>query len=179
MDFISGLFPIVVMVLLVILLIKYLGGSRLTQDQIVEQWTTLVGQGSGNADDVYNVITDVMKSAEPPGVTWSRQEIHAGGLLYGKKYDGLRVNNPLLRDYKIYIFVYDYGTSLHVAWFMTFQKVFLRRVQRMDIPQQLELSAYAQTVHSATKNAVQVLMEKLEQDFSKVNTRTKGFLEFW
>ena len=179
MDSVTGLLPIIIIILVIIFVIRYLSKAYFTQDQIVEQWTILIGQGSGNADDVYSVITDVLKSADPPGVTWSREDIHAGGLLYGKSYDGLRIFNPLLRDRKIYIFAYDYGTSLHVAWFMTFQKAFLRRVQRIDIPQQLELSAYAQTVHSATKNAVQVLMEKLEQDFSKVNTRTKGFLEFW
>jgi hypothetical protein len=36
------------------------------------------------------------------------------------------------------------------------------------------VNAYASTVHSATKKTVQSLMGKMGQDFSKVNTKSKG-----
>lgn len=152
---------------------------RFKEGQIRDQWEVLIDQGSGNADVVFEVIEDDLKSANPPKVKWERSGIHAGNLITGKHYDGFRVSNAELKDYRIYIFAYDYGTSLHVAWFLTYQKPWLRFIKIMDIPQQLELSAYVSTIHSATKKATETLMGKLGQDFSKVNTKSRGFLEVW
>jgi hypothetical protein len=152
---------------------------RFKGGQIRGQWEALIEQGSGNADAVYEGIEDALKSANPPKVRWERAGIHAGNLMTGKRYDGLKVNNSELKDYRIYIFAYDYGTSLHVAWFLTYQKPWLKFIKIIDIPQQLELNAYGNTVHAATKKAVQTLMERLGQDFSKINTKSKGFLEVW
>jgi hypothetical protein len=152
---------------------------KFKEDQIKEKWETLIDRGSGNAETVYEVINSFLESVKPPKVGWERSGIHVGDLFTGKQYDGLKVVDSYLRDYKIYIFAYDYGTSLHVAWFLTYQKDFFRFAKRMDIPQQLELGAYITTVHGATKSAVKSLMDKLDQDFSKVNTKSKGFLEVW
>ena len=152
---------------------------RFKGGQIRGQWEVLIEQGSGNADAVYEEIEDALKSANPPKVRWERAGIYAGNLMTGKRYDGLKVNNSELKDYRIYIFAYDYGTSLHVAWFLTYQKPWLKFIKIIDIPQQLELNAYGNTVHAATKKAVQTLMERLGQDFSKINTKSKGFLEVW
>jgi len=161
-----------------IYLVKY-KKFKFKSEQIEEKWETLIEQGSGNMDVIYDAINNFLESANPPKVKWERAVIRAGDLFTGKQYDGLKVVDSYLRDYKIYIFAYDYGTSLHVAWFLTYQKAFFRFVKRMDIPQQLEMSAYVTTVHEATKRGVQVLMQNLDQDFSKVNTKSKGFLEIW
>ena len=152
---------------------------KFKEDQIKRKWETLIDKGSGNADVVYEVINNFLESVKPPKVRWERAGIHAGDLFTGKQYDGLKVVDSYLRDYKIYIFAYDYGTSLHVAWFLAYQKAFFRFAKRMDIPQQLEMSAYITTVDQATKEGVQTLMKNLGQDFSKVNTESKGFLEIW
>jgi hypothetical protein len=136
---------------------------KFKEDQIKEKWETLIDRGSGNAETVYEVINSFLESVKPPKVGWERSGIHVGDLFTGKQYDGLKVVDSYLRDYKIYIFAYD----------------FFRFAKRMDIPQQLELGAYITTVHGATKSAVKSLMDKLDQDFSKVNTKSKGFLEVW
>jgi len=181
----------------VIALIVYLVRRRKTglkKDQIVERWNVLIQNGRGSAGAIYRSITDVLSAAQPPNVTWQRQEIKAGGFMTGKVYEGLVVTNPGLEGCAIYIFAYDYGTSLHVAWFLTMQLNWMKSALAMgilketdprallrylDIPQELDLSAYVSTVHAAAKGAVQSLMEKLEQDFTKIDTKTKGFLEVW
>ena len=162
--------------------------------QLLERWQVLVDNGSGSADDVYDAMVTALESAEAPGVTWERQGIQAGGMLTGKSYNGLVITNSYMKKFKIYIFAYDYGTALHVAWFLSMQVGFWTRVfasgflkisdpralvNFLDIPQELELSAYVSTVHGTAKGAVGTLMTKLEQDFSKVDTRSKGFLEVW
>lgn len=179
---------------LIIYLVVRRRRSGLRKDQILERWQVLVENGSGSAEDIYDSVVAALESAEPPGVSWQRQEIKAGGLLTGKSYYGLVVTNSYLKDCRIYIFAYNYGTGLHVAWFLSMQVGLLTRslaagilketdpralVRYLDIPQELELSAYVSTVHGAAKGAVGALMAKLEQDFSSVNTRSKGFLEVW
>lgn len=49
----------------------------------------------------------------------------------------------------------------------------------LDFHSQMELSAYTTAVHEFVKEAVRVVMEELHQDFSKINTRSKGVLELW
>jgi len=200
MESIIGLFVFFFIILPcigIIALVVYLVRRRragLRKDQILERWDVLIENGRGAAESIYNSIVAALTSAEPPGVSWQRQEIRAGGVLTGKVYDGLVVTNPRLEGCKIYIFAYDYGADLHTAWFLTMQLGWMKSVLAMsflkltdpravifylDIPQELELSAYVSTVHDATKKAVGALMGKLEQDFSRVNTKSKGFLEVW
>ncbi len=168
--------------------------SGVSKDQILEQWQVLIENGSGSATDVYDSIAEALEAAEAPGVQWQLKAIRAGGMLTGGNYDGVVVTNSRLKECRIYIFARDYGTGLNTAWFLTIQLGFWKGLMAMgilktgdpraivryfDIPQQLELSAYVTVVHGAAKGAVGALMTKLEQDFSKVNTRSKGFLEVW
>lgn len=76
---------------------------RFKGGQIRNQWEVLIEQGSGNADAVYEEIEDALKSANPPKVRWERAGIYAGNLMTGKRYDGLKVNNSELKDYRIYL----------------------------------------------------------------------------
>lgn len=163
----------------------------LTNEKILERWEYLIEQGSGKAEDIFTVATQSLIAAEPPEVMQTREEIRAGGLLTGKKYAFLVVRNRNLKDNRLYLTAFDYGTSLHTVWFLTAEPGLLKRllagilkwfgydVYALDIPKQLEASAYVSTVHSAAKKAVKALMDTLGQDFSKVNTKTKGFLEIW
>lgn len=167
------------------------GAGALTAEKILERWEYLIEQGAGKAEDFFTVAADTLMAAEPPAVTHSRENIRAGGLLTGKNYDFIVVRNRNLKDNRLYLTAFDYGTSLHTVWFLTAEPGLLKRllagvlkwfgydVYALDIPKQLEASAYVSTVHSAAKKAVQALMDKLGQDFSKVNTKTKGFLEIW
>ena len=170
----------------------------LKDEKIQERWEALIEQGQGQADTIFQAATEYLERAEPPEVRWERRDIRAGGLLSGKKYDFLYARNRHLNDFRLYLTAYDYGTSLHVAWFLTIELPWWKRIvgtilfwtdilpdpkdvagAGLDIPKQLELSAYAITLHTAAKRSVKVLMEKLEQDFSKVDTKSKGFLQLW
>ena len=166
--------------------------ARLKKEHILERWEMLVEGANGATEDIYDSVVAVLEAAEAPRVSWELREIKAGEM--GVGYDGMVVTNSALPGCKIYILAYDYGTSLHVAWFLTMQPGFWSKyiarailkesdpralVRYFDIPQELELSAYVTTVHGGMKKAIGTLMGKLEQDFSTVDTRSKGFLEVW
>jgi len=168
--------------------------AQLRKEHILERWEVLIEGGNGSAEDIFDSVTAVLESAEAPHVKWERKKILAGGLLTGVNYNGIIVSNSALMGCKIYVIAYDYGKGLHTAWFLTMQPGFWDKaiasailkvsdpralVRYFDIPHELELSAYVTTVHSGMKKAIGTLMAKLEQDFSKVDTKSKGFLEIW
>jgi hypothetical protein len=164
------------------------------KDQILEDWQALIEKGKGSAEDVYKAMISSLEESKAPGVTWERQEIEAGQMLMRKSYNGLVVTNSSLEGFVAYVFAYDYGTALHVAWFLSMKASFLKQVviasvlqetdpralvRYLPIYQQLELSAYTTVVHTAIKKAVAYQMGKLNQDISSINTKSKGFLEVW
>jgi hypothetical protein len=197
MDFILGLIPILLIIAVVwaaIYTVKKGNRAKLKKDQILEDWHVLIEGGRGCSEDVYETLISALKDAEAPGVTWERQEIEAGQILMRKSYDGIVITNSSLKGFTAYVFAYDYGTALHVTWFLAMKTGILLKsmtekflgtqdpkilIRYLPIFQQLELSAYSIVVHTATKKAVAALMGNLKQDFSSINTKSKGFLEVW
>jgi len=169
----------------------------LKDERIQERWEVLIENGQGQAEVIYQAAVDALERTQPPDTKWERRNIRAGTIITGRVYDFLYVRNSRLKDWRLYLTAYDYGTSLHVAWFLTIERGLLKRlfstiffwaagledpskiIFRMDIPKQLTLSAYTTTLHRGAQEGARVLMEKLNQDFSKVNTKSKGFLELW
>ncbi len=49
----------------------------------------------------------------------------------------------------------------------------------LDVFDQQDLQAYVTVAHRCLLKAVRALMDELGQDFSRVNTKSKGFLEVW
>ena len=153
-------FFVVVPFCAVVILIIYLVARRraqLRKEHILERWEVLIEGGNGSAADIFDSVVAVLESAEAPHVSWERKKILAGGMLTGMVYDGIIVSNSALLGCKIYVIAYNYGKSLHTAWFLTMQPGFWVRaiasailkvsdpralVRYFDIPNELELSAY-------------------------------------
>lgn len=169
---------------------------RLKKEQILQEWQTLTEQGEGNKDAVFDVLIEALEATNSPMVSWKREEVNVGSVIQ-KLHDALTIRNSNLPPFRIYFLAFDYGTGLYTAWFLVYQPSLLRRIWNLflsvlwgiergsdprtflDLGQLLELSAYTTATHSAAKKAVAALTEKLNQDFTKVNTRSKGFLELW
>ena len=179
---------------LIVYFVKRSRKSAVRKDQILENWQVLIEGGMGSAESVYDAIVSALEDSKAPGVTWEREDIEAGQIMMRKSYNGLVITNSSLEDFVTYVFAYDYGSALHVAWFLSMKASFMKQVvmagllkepdQRalvnyLPIYQQLELSAYTTVVHTAAKKAVAHTMDRLNQDFSSINTRSKGFLEVW
>jgi hypothetical protein len=170
---------------------------RLRKEHILEEWQNMTEQGEGSKDEVFDIMVEALEAARPPSVYWKREVVHVGGPVFTKPYDSLTIWNSNLSPFRIYFLAFDYGTDLYTAWFLVYKPSIFRRIWHtflalikgmegkidprdiLNLAQLLELSAYTTVVHSSAKKAVQALTEKLNQDFSKVNTKSKGFLELW
>jgi len=178
---------------LIVYFVKRSRKSAVRKDQILENWQVLIEGGRGSSESVYDAIVSALGDSKAPGVTWEREDIEAGQMMMRKSYNGLVITNSSLEGFVAYVFAYDYGSALHVAWFLSMKTGFMTQIAAnmlketdpralvgyLPIYQQLELSAYTTVVHTAAKKAVAHTMDRLNQDFSSINTRSKGFLEVW
>lgn len=168
--------------------------ATLKDEKVIDKWLTLVSSAAGKSDVVFDRVRGHLDAVEAPSVSYHTETVKPGlfqGLM-GKKRDFLAVKNQFLSDHKMYIGARDYGTHLSVCWFLTCEPGYFKKKLSthltgsdkalsfaLDLFDQEELNAYATAVHSCVKQAVKELMEELGQDFSKVNTKSKGFLEVW
>jgi hypothetical protein len=85
----------------------------------------------------------------------------------------------------------DYGDTLDVQWYLTCEPGFFKRHLsdiltrgasdkalsfNLDLFQQQDLNAYATVVHHCFLEAIEKLMSGLDQDSSKIDRKSKGFL---
>ena len=98
----------------------------------------------------------------------------------------------LLPDYKMFLCVRDFGQHLDCARFMTCRASMFKKMvskyaagspnalsMNLNVFSQQELTAWQHIVHQAFVNAIKDLMADLDQDVSKMNTQSKGYLSVW
>ncbi len=167
---------------------------NLSNDKVLNGWNVLIHQAAGRSEQVFDLLQEYLTAAAIPGVTWVMDAhiIPKLGMYPAKKTDYLVVSHASLKEYHMYISARDYGSLLEVTWALTsepgfFNKTFARVAPGihalsnagLDFNQQMELSAYSTAVHEGVKGAVEKVMEELNQDFTKVNTRSSGVLDLW
>ncbi|MEM2613932.1 MAG: hypothetical protein QXO15_06875, partial [Nitrososphaerota archaeon] len=97
-----------------------------------------------------------------------------------------------LKDYKIYVCARDYGKYLDVQWYLTCEPGFFNSLKKVvaaaytagmsslllsfDIFDQQDLIAFATSIHHSLLKAVEKLMLSLDQDPSKIERKSRGFL---
>jgi hypothetical protein len=157
---------------------------NLSTDKVIESWNVLIRDAAGRGEEIFDFCINYLTDVNPPGVTGSMDRSAGGSCLV--------LTHKYLQDYYMYISARDYGTCLAVNWVLTvspsfFNKTFAKVVPGvhaliytgLDYSAQMELGAYTTVVHQGVKDAVNALMEGMNQDFSKVNTRSRGVLELW
>jgi len=166
----------------------------LKEQKIMSSWGMVIQGGQGKSESIFSTIQGLLASNDAPGVEWEMTEAQPGRIkgLFGKKRDYLLVTNEALKDYRLYVGARDYGTNLDTAWFLTVEPKFFSGLAKaaqslasfgvfgdLDIFDQQDLRAYVTVVHHSVLDAVGSLMEELGQDPSKIDRRSKGFLEVW
>jgi hypothetical protein len=95
-----------------------------------------------------------------------------------------------LDPYQIYIAVRDYGNNLDVSWYLTFRPTLMQAIMSLipfvsisplsindiDLFDQQDLTAYTANCHHCLLKAVEKQMLALNQDFSKIEKKSRGFL---
>jgi hypothetical protein len=153
----------------------------------------LIEKAHGRGREIYDKTSDFIKESQAPGVEMKFVKVRPSWLkgFFGKEREYLRVTNEGLKDYRMYIGARDYGTDLDVQWYLTCEPGFFKKSLSkvltagssdkalsflLDLFDQQDLTAYATIVHHSLLKAVESLMRSLDQDPSKIDRRSKGFL---
>jgi hypothetical protein len=166
--------------------------KTLKDEKIVDSWAMVISGAQNKSQYVFDNIQKLLEKNEAPGVAWELGEVTPSFFkgLFGNKRDYLLVTNEALKEYKIYIGARDYGTNLDIQWFLTCEPGFFKKmgeqvdkavglISVLDIFAQQDLRAYVTVVHHCLKGVVETLMKELGQDTSKIEGKSKGFLEVW
>jgi hypothetical protein len=98
--------------------------------------------------------------------------------------------NFRLNPYKIFINARDYGNNLDVSWYLTYRLPFWRALLRfipfiggvsfalesLDVFDRQDLTAYTTICHYSILDAVVKIMMILNQDPSRIDRKSRGFL---
>lgn len=168
--------------------------ATLKDEKVIDQWYMLIEDSAGDGETVLKTTQQYLSDFNAPGVSWRREPVKTSFMkgLLGKKRELLLVTNEVLKDHRMYIGARDYGRGLSASWFLTTEPGYFKKKLSsavagnekalsfaLDLFDQEELRAYVTMTHHAVLHAVRVLMEQNGQDFGKVNTTSKGFLEVW
>ena len=165
-----------------------------SKHHVIGDWGILIGGGVGKAEEIFKGTEDFLKQSGVSSIEMERTKLMPGiirGLL-GSKRDFLLVKetNLRLRPYHFLVNARDYGNQLDVAWYLTYRLSFLRwllnkipfasaipsTIEDLDLFDLQDLRAYNTLCHHSTLEAVEKLMLSLNQDPSKIDRKSRGFL---
>lgn len=163
----------------------------LKNEKILDSWSILLENVQGRKDEIYEKTKKYIEDSQAPGIGIDIVKVRPSRLkgLLGMEREYLRVRNDALKDFKMYVGARDYGNNLDVQWYLTCEpRFFKKRLSTvltgsedtlsflLDIFKQQDLRAYATVVHHSLLKAVVDLMDALNQDASKIDRKSKGFL---
>jgi hypothetical protein len=176
----------------------YLGfkpGGILRKEQVIDSWGILIEDDQGKANEVFQDTENFIRESKAPAIGMKIKKMSPGiikGVL-GIQRDFLVVINQeriRLGPYQIFINARDYGNNLSVSWYLTYKPSILTAILSlipfiMLIPQSLsdldlfdqqDLIDYTSNCHQCLLKAVEKQMMSLNQDFSKIEKKSRGFL---
>lgn len=170
-------------------------GGILRREQVLDTWATLIENGQGKAEEIFQDTDLFIKETKAPSLKMERRSLSPGIMrgIFGAKRDFLVITdqeNFRLKPYQIFINARDYGISLDVSWFLTYRPriwqailslfpyvgVIPRTLSDLDLFDQQDLRAYTTNVHHCLLKSVEKLLIAFHQDPSKMDRKSRGFL---
>lgn len=167
----------------------------LRKEQVMESWAMLIQNGNGQAEGFFADTVSYIKQNNTPFIETNRQMVSPGlfGALIGNDRDFLiatNTENIRMGPYRIFINARDYGNNLDTAWFLTFKPTVLQAAlsiipfvhlvpkteNDLNLFDQQDLRAYSGIVHQAVLGSVEKIVTGLNQDASKIDRKSRGFL---
>jgi len=171
---------------------------KIKDETILERWSVLIKNAHGNGEKIYNRTAEFIQELQAPGINSEMvklrtDRIERGGGFFTKfvERDYLMVTHDHLRDFRMYIGARDFGSALYVSWYLTCAPNFLKKtisglltkdpqslsfMFMSDIFRQEDLTAYVTAIHHALIDATKEVSESVGFDFTKVDQKSKGFL---
>ena len=152
---------------------------------------TMVANGAGNTERIYAAVEEYLNKSGLPDIKWARDEVSSGGFFSASRQFVIVTHNTL-KDYQIFLCARDYGQHLDCARYLTIRpRMFKKMVSKytagdpnalsskLSVFARQDLSAWGHVCHQAFVEAIQDLMTDLEQDITRMNTQSKGYLSVW
>jgi hypothetical protein len=162
-----------------------------TKEQVIDSWGMLIENAQGRSDEVFQSTEAFISESKAPSLKTRKEKMAPSivGSILGTKRDFLVVKDQQssLSPYQIFVGVRDYGANLDVSWYLTYRPSFFKSLlhlfrtsafalSELDLFEQQDLTAYTTVCHHSTLKAVENLMQKLNQDTTKIDRKSKGFL---
>lgn len=166
----------------------------LRKEEVRESWLSLIENAHGRADEIFQNSQKFIEDTKVPSLNIEKKEIAPSLMsLFGERRTFLEVTDldkSTLKPYQIFIGARDYGNGLQVSWYLTYKPSFLQAllslissggkqietVNDLNLFDSQDLYAYSVTIHSSVQKAVDKLMLELNQDPSKIDRKSRGFL---
>jgi hypothetical protein len=169
--------------------------SILRKDHVDDSWGMFLEKAHGKGEEVFQHIEANIRENNIPSITMERKSVAPGivGGFIGNSRDFLVVaesQNLRLAPYKMFINARDYGDNLDVSWYLTYKpslwqaalsvipfvNVIQKTLAECNLFDQQDLRAYATVAHRAVQKSVEKLMRDNNQDPSKMERKSRGFL---
>jgi hypothetical protein len=167
----------------------------LRKEQVFDTWAILIENAQGYAENIFQDTEGFISHSQAPCLKIERKDLSAGVIkgIMGNKRQFLVVTdqeNFRLKPFQIFINSRDYGISLDVSWHLTYRPSFIQSIcslipyisiiptslSDLDLFDEQDLRVYATNIHHCLLQAVTNLMVNFNQDTSKIDRKSKGFL---
>ena len=167
----------------------------LRKDQVWDTWATLIENAKGYAENIFQDTESFIAHSQAPFLKIERREMAPGMIkgMMGNNRHFLVVTdqeNSRLKPFQIFINSRDYGICLDVSWHLTFRpnlfqafcslipfvNIVPKTISDLDLFDEQDLRVYTTNIHHCLLQSVTILMLGFNQDPSKLDRRSKGFL---
>ena len=161
---------------------------------ILDDWSILIKNAQGQRDKVISVTKGLITDSKAPSMELKEENVGPTLALasFGETRDFLIVTNRVnakLSNFKTFVNANDYGENLFVSWHLTYRPDFLQSlvmllpgakkvlsIDDLNLFNKQDLTAYATNVHHCLLETVEKLMTNMNQDPSKIERKSRGFL---
>lgn len=167
----------------------------LRKDQIIDTWSALISNAQGRSHEIFEDTEAGINSHKAPSLTMEKKSMAPGMVrgLFGTEREFLTITNEessRLKPYKVFLNARDYGNNLDISWYLTYRPSLWHAaasllpfggaidstLSALDLFDQQELRAYVTVAHHSLLQAVEKLMLAMQQDPSKMERKSRGFL---
>ena len=162
--------------------------------EILDNWSALIRGAQGQRDQVITTTKELINISKAPSIEMKEEKVGPGlaPTTFGETREFLIVadkRNLKLGCFKAYINANDYGDGLFVSWYLTYMPDVWQTLaslipgagkviglDELNLFNKQDLTAYVTCVHHCLLEAVDKLMLGMNQDPSKIDRKTRGFM---
>ena len=162
--------------------------------EILDNWSALIRGAQGQRDKVITTTKELINISKAPSIEIKEDKVGPGlaPSAFGETREFLIVadrRNLKLGCFKAYVNANDYGDGLFVSWYLTYMPDVWQTLaslipgagkviglDELNLFNKQDLTAYVTCVHHCLLEAVEKLMLGMNQDPSKIDRKTRGFL---